>query len=118
MIKSLFSAVGLAAVACLLTPSPSFAQPYPGGYNQPPPGYAIPNRDERGRHELTGRVTEFQPYNLWLDRNLHVVLHRGTVINPTGIRLRRGMRVAVFGYYNRDGSFEANQIDVERGVRY
>jgi hypothetical protein len=108
--KSFLGALALAAVVFVLSPSPAPAQPYQGGpYN--------PQNYVRVRNEVSGRVTAFEPYNLWLDRSLHVVLHHGTVINPTGITLRHGMEVVVLGHWNRDGSFEANQVDV-RGERF
>jgi hypothetical protein len=41
-----------------------------------------------------------------------VTLHDGTVINPTGITLESGVRVHIWGHWNGNGTFEANQIDV------
>jgi hypothetical protein len=128
--RRLLPALGLAAAAFLFMPTPSPAQPYPGQPypGQPYPGQPYPGRPNPGsynnegyqhrRNELSGRVTGFEPYNLWIDRNIHVVLHHGTVINPTGIRLRHGMNVLVYGRWNRDGTFEADQIDVVRHYRY
>jgi hypothetical protein len=40
-----------------------------------------------------------------------VELHRGTIINPTGLTLAAGMRVKILGY-NAGTVFEANEIDV------
>jgi hypothetical protein len=102
----------LAAIAALLAlPTAAFAQSDPnwhGGYG----GYG--NRGGYGdrQGQIGGIVSDFAPFNLYLDRGTHVALHQGTVINPTGITLRRGMRVQVYGYWRRDGSFEANEIDV------
>jgi hypothetical protein len=63
---------------------------------------------------LTGTVSSFSPYNLYLSNGRHVDLHNGTVINPTGINLSPGMRVRIVGNQNSDGSFNANEIDVVR----
>jgi len=62
--------------------------------------------------QISGIVSSFSPFNVYLDRGTHVELHQGTVINPTGLGLQPGMRVAIYGFWNGDGSFEANQIDV------
>jgi hypothetical protein len=70
-----------------------------GGYNN-------------GRNELTATVSSFSPYNLYLSNGLHVVLHDGTVINPTGTNLTGGQRVRVIGHQNGDGTFAADEIDV------
>jgi hypothetical protein len=105
----------IAAVAALLAlPTAAFAQSDPNwhGYNDRG-GYG----DRQG--QIGGIVSAFSPYNLDLDRGTHVDLHNGTVINPTGITLRPGMRVQIYGYWRRDGAFEANEIDVRgHGRRY
>jgi hypothetical protein len=62
--------------------------------------------------QLTGQVSSFSPYNLYLSNGTHVELHNGTVINPTGTNLTSGQRVRVIGNWNQDGSFNANEIDV------
>lgn len=62
--------------------------------------------------QLTGTVSSFSPYNLYLNNGLHVELHNGTVINPTGTNLTPGQRVRVIGYRNGDGTYTANEIDV------
>ena len=77
---------------------------YNGGYNNG--GYG-----NRG-NQLTGTVSSFSPYNLYLNNNVHVVLHNGTVINPTGTNLTPGQRVRVIGYRQSDGTFAASEIDV------
>ncbi|MEA2690498.1 MAG: hypothetical protein QOJ39_3061 [Candidatus Eremiobacteraeota bacterium] len=74
-----------------------------GGYNN---GYG-----NRGG-QLTGTVSSFSPYNLYLNNNVHVTLHDGTVINPTGTNLTPGQRVRIIGTRNGDGTFSANEIDV------
>jgi hypothetical protein len=95
----------VAAVAPLIVlPTAAFAQPYP---------YSHSDNDDRARQgQIGGVIAASWPYNLNLERGTHVDLHNGTVINPTGLTLRRGMRVRIFGYWRRDGSFEANEIDV------
>jgi hypothetical protein len=103
--------MALVGSTILALPGASFAQPY-NGYNN-----GNNNNGADRREHLSGRVTSSEPYNLTLDRSTHVVLHRGTVINPTGITLRRGMNIEVFGHWNRDGSFDANEVDVF-GQRY
>ena len=83
---------------------------YNGGYGngQYNGGY---NNGNRG-NQLTGTVSSFSPYNLYLNNNVHVVLHNGTVINPTGTNLTPGQRVRVIGYRQSDGTFAASEIDV------
>jgi hypothetical protein len=75
-----------------------------GGYNNG--GY------NNGGNQLSGSVRSFSPYNLYLSNGTHVVLHNGTVINPTGSSLNAGQRVRVIGNWNQDGTFNANEIDV------
>ena len=41
-----------------------------------------------------------------------MVLHRGTVIHPTGLTLRNGMAVRVIGHVTADGAFSADQIEL------
>ncbi len=75
-----------------------------GGYNNG--GYG--NRNG----QLSGSVRSFSPYNLYLSNGTHVVLHNGTVINPTGTNLTSGQRVRVIGNWNQDGTFNATEVDV------
>lgn len=63
-------------------------------------------------HRIVGRVISFEAYNLQLDRGPHIILHHGTVIHPTGITLRNGMPVRVFGHRTADGRFSADEIDL------
>jgi hypothetical protein len=92
---------------------------YNGGYNN---GQYNGNGNwNYGRgSQLTGTVSSFSPYNLYLNNGVHVELHNGTVINPTGTNLTPGMRVRVIGARNSDGTFNANEIDVvgNSGNRY
>jgi hypothetical protein len=78
-----------------------------GGYNN---GYG--NNGRNGSGQLTGTVSSFSPYNLYLSNGLHVELHNGTVINPTGTNLTGGQQVRIIGYRNQDGTYTANEIDV------
>jgi hypothetical protein len=80
-----------------------------GGYNNG--GYNNGGYGNRGG-QLSGSVRSFSPYNLYLSNGTHVVLHNGTVINPTGTNLAAGERVRVIGNWNQDGTFNANEIDV------
>jgi hypothetical protein len=82
---------------------------YNGGYNG--------NYGNRGG-QLTGQVSSFSPYNLYLSNGTHVELHNGTVINPTGTNLTAGQRVRVTGNWNQDGTFNANEIDVTTNGYY
>ena len=100
---------------------PAYApSPYSTTYSRP---YMTPygsNYDTSGGY-LSGSVSSFSPYNMWMNGPngaLHVTLHDGTVINPTGITLTAGMRVHVWGYTNANGTFEANQIDVLNPDRF
>jgi len=61
---------------------------------------------------IVGRVISFEPWRLQLDRGPRMVLHRGTVIHPTGLTLRNGMAVRVIGHVTVDGAFSADQIEL------
>lgn len=61
-------------------------------------------------HRFIGRVVEFEPYNLQLDRGPHIYLHKGTVLRPRGLNLRSGMPVIVIGHQDVNGSFQADEI--------
>ena len=80
-----------------------------GGYNNG--GYNNGRYGNRG-NQLSGVVSQFSPYNLYLSNGTHVQLHNGTVINPTGANLTSGQRVRVIGTWNQDGTFNANEVDV------
>ncbi|MGH7707936.1 MAG: hypothetical protein ACREM8_15405 [Vulcanimicrobiaceae bacterium] len=64
---------------------------------------------------LKGTITAFNgKYDLHV-RDHHgkiedVQLHRGTIINPTGLTLRPGMTVTILGNEN-NGSLAANEVD-------
>ena len=97
-----------------------------GGYNNGAYGNGAYGNGRNGNwnygrgNTLTGTVSSFSPYNLYLNNGQHVELHNGTVINPTGTNLSPGMRVRIVGARNSDGTFNANEIDVvgNGGYRY
>jgi len=66
------------------------------------------------RHEprVFGIIDWARPYNVQIYGGPRIYLHRGTIINPTGVTLQRGMNVAIFGRWNRDGTMSADRIDV------
>ena len=85
------------------------------GYGYGNNGYGYGNNGNNGYNRggaLSGTVSSFSPYNLYLSNGTHVELHNGTVINPTGTNLSSGQRVRISGNWNGDGTFNANQIDV------
>jgi hypothetical protein len=86
---------------------------YNGGYNN---GYNGGTNNGYNNNQLSGTVSSFSPYNLYLNNGVHVVLHNGTVINPTGTNLTGGQRVRVYGTRNGDGTFSADRIDVIGGA--
>ncbi|HEY5258577.1 MAG TPA: hypothetical protein VIJ12_09395 [Candidatus Baltobacteraceae bacterium] len=105
-------ALGVVAALALfasLTGLQAQAQVYPSTrYAQP--GYA---RNDRRHTDVTGIVTSFDRFDMTVrtrGRDIAVHLHQGTIINPTGTDLRRGMIVNVSGYRN-GGELEANRID-------
>lgn len=68
-----------------------------------------------GQNQLRGRITAFNGgFDLHVQTRRgeidDVTLHHGTIINPTGLTLRPGMRVTILGTMN-DGSFDANEVD-------
>ena len=89
-----------------------------GGYNNGTYNNGTYNNGGNGNwnygrgNQLSGTVSSFSPYNLYLSNGRHVELHNGTVINPTGTNLSPGMRVRIVGAQNSDGTFNANEIDV------
>ena len=78
---------------------------------QTSPPYAQPSTEQT----IRGRITAINGrFNISVrDKNGDidsVELHRGTIINPTGLTLAVAMRVKVLGY-NAGAVFEANEID-------
>jgi hypothetical protein len=101
--------VALVAALTLSAPLAASAQDAPS-YAQPPAGY-----DGGGDAQIRGRILNFDGgYNLQVrdDKGYvdNVVLHQGTIINPTGLTLAPGMVVSILGY-NAGSYFGANEVD-------
>jgi len=65
-------------------------------------------------HSVQGRVTSFNRFNMTVrihEADCSVLLHHGTIINPTGTTLVPGMIVNVHGYW-QNGIFHANAINL------
>ena len=81
-----------------------------GGYNN---GYGNNGYGGYGYgngNGLSGRVSSFSPYNMYLQNGLHVELHDGTIINPNGATPQPGQRVQIQGHWNADRTFAADVI--------
>jgi len=106
------AAAAVLAGAALATPVASSAQAQPGS---PVPSYASASNDLSLRGVVASYdgkyVLQVRDRAGYLD---NVRLHRGTVINPTGLPLRNGMRVTVYGS-NAGTTFAANEVDVDAG---
>ena len=75
-----------------------------------------------GQDQFKGTITAFDgKYSLHVERKNGdvdaVEMHQGTIINPTGLRLRPGMRVTVVGN-DTNGVFQAFEIDTPYHVTY
>jgi len=76
-----------------------------------------------GQEQLKGTVTAFNgKYSLHVEdtksKDIDAVqLHQGTIINPTGLTLRPGMKVTVLGT-SVGGVLDANEIDTPYHVAY
>ena len=92
----------LAPPAAALAAAPAAPIVVAQGYGPPPPGV----------RSIRGIVVSAAPYHLVLRNGVQVVMHNGTIINPTGTTLVPGMHVRVFGHWRHDGAFEANRIQV------
>ena len=101
--RQLAGAFVLAALIAL--PGLAAAQPYQQGPPPPP------------RHSYTGVIQSVQGSSFTLDNGRTVFMHQGTVIQPTGIRLRPGMQVTVYGHRAGNGAVNANEVDVIRHYR-
>lgn len=91
--------VAAAAAVALASVTPASAQP----------SYAV------HQESITGTVRSYDGrYNLYVrdERGYldHVLLHQGTIINPTGLRLEGGMHVTIYGHSEGD-VFAADEID-------
>jgi hypothetical protein len=102
------TALGFVVAALLL---PLGTQAARAQVNEPLPSYAQPNNEQT----IRGRISAINgTYSISVHDDSgyidSVQLHRGTIINPTGLRLAAGMSVTITGY-NAGSVFEANQID-------
>lgn len=97
----------LFAIAAVILPGIGAAQ-VPA---QTLPPYAQPKADQT----IRGRISAIKgAFNISVDDDKgyvdNVELHRGTIINPTGLTLAVGMSVTILGY-SAGAVFEANEID-------
>lgn len=104
IITKITARLGLAACAVTLAAASACIVPASAQ-----PSYAVRQESIRGVvRSYDGR------YNLYVrDKHGyldHVLLHQGTIINPTGLRLEGGMRVTVYGHPEGD-VFAAEEID-------
>ncbi len=82
---------------------------------------AVPSAPATAAHaQLVAQITNFSgKYGITVrdakGALVTVQMHRGTVIEPVGLRLDVGMRVALTGSV-RDGVFQADRIDVPDAV--
>ena len=100
-LTALLAALLLAAPLAAAAQTPSYAD---GG-----------DGPDGGDAQIRGRILSFDGgYNLQVrdDRGYvdNIVLHQGTIINPTGLTLAPGMVVSVLGA-NGGSYFDANEID-------
>lgn len=99
--RRLAGALVLAALIAL--PGLAVAQGYQQGPPPPPPP-----------HSYTGIIQSVQGSSFTLNNGRTIFMHQGTVINPTGIRLKPGMQVTVYGPHAGNGAVNANEVDVIR----
>lgn len=59
-----------------------------------------------------GLITDVQANQVTLDSGMTVYLREGTIINPTGATLYRGMRVRVLGMRQNHWRLDARRIDL------
>ncbi len=91
--------------------------PVIGAAQQPPPipSYAVPSYAVKGLETIKGTISSFNGTTTIYVRDVRgytddVTLHRGTIINPTGIRLQSGYPVTITGHPS-GSTFVADQID-------
>jgi hypothetical protein len=114
MLRFLEKAVSLAAalaLAGLLAPSAARA-------SVARPSYARPLHEQR----ISGIITSFNGrYSMQIHDSRgyfdDVKLHQGTIINPTGLTLKPGMKVTIYGH-PQNGQFLANEIDTPYHLAY
>ena len=98
-----FSALLITALA--LAPLAALAQPY--NYPPPPSGY-----QQGGARDVIVWISSVQGSSFTTGDGRTVFLHRGTIINPTGITLRPGMRVHVWGWTAHNHNINADKVSV------
>jgi hypothetical protein len=86
--------------------------PLAGGAQQAPP---------EPSQRIAGTIADFHGKYVVVVRTAAgslstVVLHQGTIINPTGLRLERGMPVLLSGHAER-GAFAVAQVDTPFATR-
>jgi hypothetical protein len=117
MKRPLFAiALALGSAAAALTPAIAQAATYVVAVPVVERPIVVADWDDRWHRpdvrQLYGVVTAFGGFDMTLrvaGSPLPVHLHQGTIINPTGLTIRPGMRVRVFGHWD-DGRFQANRI--------
>ncbi len=103
-LRSFFGALALGAL--IAAPSFAAADPYNGNGNN----WNI----AAGTRQITGIIQSVQGSSLTLEGGRTVFLHQGTVIRPTGLRLKAGMQVSVTGVRSGHLRFNADEVDVTR----
>ena len=63
-------------------------------------------------HSATGTIAVVNGSNVRLRDGRNVFLKSGTVINPRGVRLQPGMRIAVQGSRGGNGAINATNVQV------
>ena len=59
-----------------------------------------------------GLITDVQANQVTLDNGMTIYLHEGTIINPTGVTLYRGMRVRALGMRQSHRRLDARRVDL------
>jgi multidrug efflux pump subunit AcrA (membrane-fusion protein) len=70
------------------------------------------NSNFNRNRQYSGVISSVSNGALTMQDGRTVFLHNGTVINPTGTRLRRGMRITVSGSSSGNGNVNAREVDV------
>ncbi|MBV8423909.1 MAG: hypothetical protein JO349_01855 [Candidatus Eremiobacteraeota bacterium] len=102
--------VAMAIVAS--APAIASAQELPWPLNVILPGWASGDWQNGANLPRGGVIASTQRSAFTLEGGTTVFMHKGTVINPTGIRLQPGMRVKILGTPSGAYRFNANEIDV------
>jgi hypothetical protein len=105
--RRLSAAAAAVALAVTIAPAAAGAQDAVPSYARP----AVVSTDET----IHGRIRSVDgAFTLSVDDDRgfidEVLLHQGTIINPTGLTLSPGMSVTILGY-NAGDTFDANEID-------